>query len=216
MKIAILGTGTVGETLATKLVQLGHEVRMGSRTANNEKAGAWVKKAGARASQGTFAEAAAFGEMVFCCTMGTATLDALHAAGAAQLNGKVIIDVSNPLDFSKGMPPTLTVSNTDSLGEQVQRAFPGAKVVKALNTVNSDVMVNPALIPGDHDLFVAGNDAVAKAQVKQLLTEGFGWKHIVDLGDISAARTTEAYVTLWVRLYGTLRTPFVNVHVVRA
>ncbi|XXF75391.1 NAD(P)-binding domain-containing protein [Myxococcaceae bacterium GXIMD 01537] len=215
MKIAILGTGMVGETLANKLVSLGHEVRMGSRTANNEKALAWVKKAGARASQGTFADAAAFGELVFNATLGAATLDALAAAGKNSLRGKILIDVSNPLDFSKGMPPTLLVSNTDSLGEQIQRAYPETKVVKALNTINCHVMVEPSRLPGAHDLLICGNDAEAKRRVSQFLTEGFGWKRIVDIGDISGARGTEAYLLLWVRLYGALGTPDFNLHLVR-
>ncbi len=136
MKIGVLGTGMVGEAIGTKLIQLGHEVKMGSRTANNEKAAAWVKQNGEKATQGTFADAAAFGEMLFNCTSGGASLEALKMAGAENLNGKVLIDIANPLDFSRGMPPSLLVCNTDSLGEQIQRAFPEAKVVKSLNTMN--------------------------------------------------------------------------------
>ncbi|MFP2930848.1 NADPH-dependent F420 reductase [Pyxidicoccus sp. 3LG] len=217
MKIAILGTGMVGETLGSKLVALGHDVRMGSRTANNEKAAAWTQKAGARASQGTFADAAAFGELVFNCTAGTASLEAVKAAGAGGgLNGKVLVDVSNPLDFSKGFPPTLSVCNTDSLGEQLQRAFPDVKVVKALNTVTAGVMVDPAKLSAPTDLFISGNDAGAKKQVTQLLTEGFGWKRIVDLGDITGARAMEMYLPLWVRLYQALGTPDFNFQLTRA
>lgn len=215
MKIAILGTGTVGETLGDKLVALGHEVRMGSRTANNEKAAAWVAKAGARASQGTFADAAAFAEIVFNCTAGTASLEAVKSAGAQALNGKVLVDVSNPLDFSKGFPPTLSVSNTDSLGEQLQRAFPEVKVVKALNTVAATVMVNPAMLSAPTDIVISGNDTGAKKQVTQLLTEGFGWKRVVDLGDITAARGMEMILPLWLRLYQTLGTPDFNFQIVR-
>src|SRR3954470_2205060 len=137
MKLGVFGTGMVGSTIATKLAQLGHEVKMGSRAAGNAKAVEWAKAAGGKASQGTFADAAAFGEVLFNCTSGGASLAALQAAGATNLAGKVLVDVSNPLDFSKGMPPTLSVCNTDSLGEQIQRAFPDAKVVKALNTVNA-------------------------------------------------------------------------------
>ncbi len=140
MKIGILGTGMVGQTLGSKLVQLGHEVKMGSRTENNENAAQWVKKIGGGASQGTFAGAAAFGEIVLNCTAGTASLAALKSAGSQNLRGKVLIDVANPLDFSKGMPPILSVCNTDSLAEQIQRAFPEAKVVKTLNTINCVVM----------------------------------------------------------------------------
>jgi 8-hydroxy-5-deazaflavin:NADPH oxidoreductase len=140
MKLAVLGTGIVGATIASKLVALGHEVRMGSRTTGNERAVAWAEEAGAGASEGTFADAATFGEVVFNCTAGTASLEALSAAGEENLAGKVLVDVANPLDFSQGMPPTLAVCNTDSLGEQIQRAFPDARVVKTLNTVNAEVM----------------------------------------------------------------------------
>lgn len=215
MRIAILGTGMVGETLGSKLVALGHEVRMGSRTADNPKAAAWVKKAGGKASQGTFADAAAFSELLFNCTLGSASLDVLTAAGAEALRGKVLVDVSNPLDFSKGMPPVLYTQPTDSLGEQLQRAFPELKVVKTLNTMSCEVMVDPSRVPGDHDVFVSGNDADAKARVKQLLAEGFGWKHIIDLGDLTTARGTEAFLPLWLRLWGSLGTGHFNIHVVK-
>lgn len=216
MKIAILGTGMVGETLASKLVELGHDVRMGSRTANHEKAVAWTKKAGARASQGTFADAAAFAELVFNCTSGMASLEALKQAGAQNLKGKVLVDVANPLDFSKGLPPTLSVCNTDSLGEQIQRAFPDVKVVKSLNTVTASVMVNPGKLPAPTDVFVAGNDVGAKKQVTQILTEGFGWERVIDLGDITAARSTEGHMFMWLRLYGTFGNADFNVRIVRA
>jgi hypothetical protein len=205
----------VGETIASKLVALGHEVKMGSRTANNEKAAAWVRKAGARASQGTFADAAAFGEILFNCTLGLGSIEALNAAGKENLKGKVLLDLSNPLDFSKGMPPTLFVSNDDSLGERIQRAFPELKVVKTLNTINCNVMVDPARIPGEHAVFVSGNDAAAKTRVKQLLTEWFGWKQVIDLGDISTSRGTESYLPLWIRLWGALGTPDFNVQIVK-
>lgn len=215
MKIAVLGTGMVGATIADKLVALGHDVKMGSRTQGNEKAVAWASKAGAHASEGSFADAAAHGELVFVCTNGMGTLDALNAAGAANLAGKTLIDISNPLDFSKGMPPTLFVCNTDSLGEQIQRAFPDTKVVKTLNTISCNVMVDAALVPGVHDVFVAGNDAGAKSQVSEILKGWFGWKSVRDLGDITAARGTEAYVLLWVRLWGSLQTADFNVSVVK-
>ena len=211
MKLAVLGTGMVGKAIASKLVSLGHEVMMGSRTASNASASGWASAAGQRASHGTFADAAAHGEMVFNCTLGSVSLQVLEAAGAANLNGKILVDVSNPLDFSKGMPPTLTVSNDDSLGEQLQRAYPDVRVVKALNTVNCDVMVAPGRVPGDHDIFVSGNDAGAKARVTTLLTEGFGWPKVTDLGDISTARGTEMYLPLWLRLFGALGTADFNV-----
>lgn len=215
MKIAVLGTGMVGDTVGGKLVALGHEVKMGSRSATNEKAAAWVKKAGGKASQGTFADAAAFGELLFNCTSGDGSLPALEAAGRANLQGKILVDIANPLDMSKGFPPTLSISNTDSLGERIQRTYPGLKVVKTLNTVNTSVMVDPSRVPGEHTLFLCGNDAEAKAQVKRILTEWFGWKQLIDLGDITQSRGTEGYLPLWLRLYGVLGTADFNIHVVK-
>jgi predicted dinucleotide-binding enzyme len=216
MNVAVLGTGMVGKAIAGKLVSLGHRVRMGSRTAGNVQAVAWAEAAGPDASEGTFADAAAHGEIVFVCTSGGGTLEALHSAGAGNLSGKIVIDVSNPLDFSRGMPPSLFVGNTDSLGEQVQRAFPDAKVVKTLNTVTAPVMVDPRRLgDGDHHVFVAGNDPGAKERVTALLREGFGWRHVVDLGDITQARGTEAYLALWIRLYGALGTADFNLKLVR-
>src|SRR5688500_8412613 len=156
MKIAVLGTGTVGNTIASKLVSIGHDVTMGARDAANEKAAAWVKGAGAHASHGTFADATRDAELVFNCTNGQGALEALRAAGADHLRGKIVVDVSNPLDFSKGFPPSLSVCNTDSLGEQIQREFPDARVIKTLNTVNANVMVDPARVAGgDHTLFMS-------------------------------------------------------------
>ena len=192
MRIGMLGSGRVGHTLATKFIELGHDVRMGSREATNEKARGWAESAGDRASHGSFADAASFGELVFNCTAGAASLEALEQAGEAALAGKVLVDVANPLDFSLGMPPILTVCNTDSLGEQIQRRFPDTRVVKALNTMNHEVMVDPGLVPGEHDLFVCGDDAGAKETVSELL-ESFGWspERIVDLGGIDASRGRE-------------------------
>jgi predicted dinucleotide-binding enzyme len=215
MRIAMLGTGGVGRTLGTKLVALGHEVRMGSRTADGVNATAWVESAGERASEGTFEDAAAFGELAFNATAGARSLEALAAAGADNLAGKVVVDVANPLDFSAGMPPTLAIANDDSLGERIQRDFPDTRVVKTLNTVNAEVMADPGLVPGDHTMFLAGDDVAAKAQVAELL-EAFGWPraNLMDLGDIGAARGMEMYLPLWLRLYSTAGTPHLNVHVV--
>jgi predicted dinucleotide-binding enzyme len=215
MKIGILGTGMVGNAIGSKLIQTGHQVTMGSRTRNNEKAAAWVQANGSNASQGTFADAAKAGEVIFNCTGGMVSLDALKAAGAANLEGKVLIDVSNALDFSKGMPPTLSVCNDDSIAEQIQRAFPGAKVVKSLNTMNCNIMVNPSLVPGDNDVFISGNDEDAKEQVKTILMKDFGWKSVIDLGDITSARGVEMLMPLWLRLWGVLKTPNFNYKIVR-
>jgi predicted dinucleotide-binding enzyme len=212
MKFGVLGTGMVGNAIATKLVQLGHEVTMGSRTAGNERANTWAELAGDRGYAGTFADAALFGEMIFTCIAGVHTLEALEAARRMFLEGKVVVDVANPLDFSNGMPPTLSVCNTDSLGEQIQRVFPECRVVKALNTVNCTVMVDPASVPGNHNAFVCGSYDEAKQDVIKLL-ETFGWPRprIVDLGDIAAARGMEMYVTLWLRFYGAVGGPQFNI-----
>lgn len=215
MKIAVLGTGMVGQAIGSRLAELGHEVKMGSRTSGNAKALAWAKQAQG-ASEGTFADAASFGEIVFNCTSGSASLEALAAAGAENLAGKVLVDVANPLDFSQGMPPTLSVCNTDSLGEQIQRAFPEARVVKALNTMNCTIMVNPALVGnGEHHTFLSGNDAEAKQQVKTLL-QSFGWQEacVMDLGDISTSRGTEAWLPLWLRIWGATGSGSFNLRIV--
>ena len=203
MRIGVLGTGVVGQTMGAALIARGHDVMMGARSADNEKALAFRDRTGGCA--GTFADSAAFGEMVIHATRGGTAIEVLQAAGSANLAGKVLIDVSNPLDFSAGYPPSLSVSNTDSLGEMIQRAFPDALVVKTLNTVNANVMVEPALVPGPHTVFVSGNDKGAKGRVMDLL-RSFGWQSIVDLGDITTARGTEQMLPLWVRLYAVLGT----------
>jgi 8-hydroxy-5-deazaflavin:NADPH oxidoreductase len=217
VKIAILGTGTVGATLGTKLVQQKQEVMMGSRAANSEGATKWLQSIGGHGQIGTFAEAAAFGEMIFDCTNGANALAALRLAGKENLRDKTLIQVGNPLDFSKGTPPSLTVCNTDSLGEQTQREFPETRVVKALNTVNCEIMINPARIPGDHALPICGNDVAAKEEVAAKLSEWFGWKpsNIVDIGDISGARGSEMYLPLWLRLWGAVGSPVFNIQLVR-
>jgi|SRR4051812_5954429 predicted dinucleotide-binding enzyme len=215
MKIAVLGTGSVGETIGNKLVSLGHEVKMGSRSATHEKGLAWVKAAGAKASLGTFADAATFGELAFNCTSGHGSVPALESA-AAGLRGKVVIDIANPLDFSKGFPPSLFTGNTDSLGEQAQRALPDSKVVKALNHVTAGLMVDAARVAGgNHDALICGDDAEAKAQVTKILKEWFGWQSVLDLGDISKSRGLESYLALWVRLFGALGTPDFNIKIMR-
>ncbi len=202
MKIGVLGTGTVGKTIATKLRELGHDVQIGSRSAGEDAV--------------AFADAAAHGELVFNCTAGTASLEALGAAGTENLAGKVLVDVANALDFSKGMPPTLSVCNDDSLGEQIQRAFPETKVVKTLNMVNASVMVDPGSVPDEHDLFICGNDEDAKAQVTSGILHSFGWPadRIHDLGDITGARAMEMYLPIWLRLMGVVGSPTFNIRVV--
>ena len=202
MRIGVLGTGNVGRTIGGKLRELGHDVLVGSRTAGEDAV--------------PFADAAAHGELVFNCTNGSASLEALRAAGEENLVGKVLVDVANALDFSQGRPPVVGVSRDDSLGEQVQRAFPEARVVKALNTVNASVMVDPSALAAEHDIFVCGDDEAAKAQVAELL-QTFGWPadSILDLGDISAARGLELYLALWLRLLGPAGGPSFNIRLVR-
>ena len=224
MNVGILGSGVVGQTLGAKLAERGVDVVLGTRTPKqlDEKRGMgaplsdWVAKAGKNGRLGTFAEAAAHGELVINATSGTGSLEALTLAGAQNLDGKILMDVSNPLDFSKGMPPSLSICNTDSLGEQIQKAFPRAKVVKTLNTTNAYVMVDPNKVAGgDHDIFVSGNDGEAKRRVASLLQEWFGWKSVIDLGDITSARGAEMILPIWVRLWGALGTPMFNFKIAR-
>jgi 8-hydroxy-5-deazaflavin:NADPH oxidoreductase len=215
MKIGILGTGMVGVAIGTKLVSLGNDVKMGSRKAGNEKATAWVAKVGKGASEGTFADAAAHGDIVFNCTGGTVSVAAVKAAGTQHFDGKILIDVSNPLDASKGFPPTITFRGESSVAEELQLALPGAKVVKTLNTVNCNVMVDPSIVPGDHDVFVSGDNPDAKERVTEILKNWFGWRSVIDLGDISTARGVEAYILLWIRLWGVTKMPDFNIRVVR-
>jgi predicted dinucleotide-binding enzyme len=226
MKIGILGTGSVGQALAGKLAALGHDVVIGTRDVaaslartepdgwGNPAIGGWAKN-NPSVRLVTFAEAAAFSDGIIIHAMnGYAAIDSLKMAGEANINGKILIDITNPLDFSKGFPPSLFVSNTDSLGEQIQAAFPALKVVKTLNTMSNPVMINPKAIAGDHSVFMSGNDAESKQRVAELL-KSFGWedRNIIDLGDISTARGTEQILPIWVRLYGKLQTPMFNFNV---
>lgn len=226
MNIGVLGTGIVERTLSAKLAQLGHSVTIGTRDPartlartepdflGNPPFSVWHQQ-NHHIRLVTFAEAASFGEILLNCTAGAASLEALRLAGENNLNDKVLIDVANPLDFSKGMPPTLTVCNSDSLGEQIQRAFPQVKVVKTLNTITASLMINPALVPGGHDIFVSGNDAAAKAQVADLLRYEFGWQSVIDLGDISTARGVEMLLPVWLNLLSVLQTPLFNFKIAR-
>ncbi|MGL5866798.1 MAG: NADPH-dependent F420 reductase [Dermatophilaceae bacterium] len=211
MKIAVIGSAMVGQVVAAKLVELGHDVVIGTRDPQNltETKGMggtlsdWLT-ANPAGRVATNAEAAAHGEIVVNATNGAASVDALTLAGAENLAGKILIDIANPLDFSKGMPPTLFLSNHDSLGELIQRTFPETTVVKTLNTMNAFLMVDPSLAnQGDHTVFLSGDDDAAKATVADLLGS-FGWTDIVDLGDITTARGTESLLPLWIRMFGKL------------
>lgn len=227
MKIGVMGTGMVGQTIGAKLIEVGHDVMHGTRdvaetlertkpdSMGTQPFAHWMQQHPGSKLE-TFREAAAHGEIVINATSGVASLAALDYSGKENLEGKILIDIANPLDFSEGFPPTLTVCNTDSLGEQIQRDFPKTKVVKALNTMNHKVMVNPKLVPGDHTVFICGNDAHAKSKVSAYLTDWFGWKkeNIIDLGDITNARGAEMVLPIWVRLLGVLQNPMFNFHVV--
>lgn len=216
MRIGIFGTGSVGEALGTKLVALGHHVVMGSRTADHEKGRAWAQRMGSRAQLGTFEDAARHGELLFHCGSGTAALAILAAVPVELLRHKILVDVTNPLDLSRGFPPSLsTGGGTDSIAEAIQRTYPDLRVVKTLNTVTASVMAEPARAGEGHGLFLSGNDAAAKAEVQALL-ETFGWSQFVDLGDVTTARGAEAYVLLWIRLWGALKTPEFNIRITRA
>ena len=227
MKTAVFGTGIVGQVIATRLAGLGHSVILGTRDVNTtlgrkEKDGygnppfaEWYKQNVKTIKLTTYSDAAASSEIIFNCTKGQGSIDALRQAGDDNLKGRIIIDVANPLDFSKGMPPSLSPGNTDSLGELIQRTFPDVKVVKTLNTMNCYLMVNPAALPGDHNVFVSGNDAKAKSTAKEML-KSFGWKdnNIIDLGDITTARGTEQLLPIWIRLYTILQNPMFNFKIV--
>lgn len=222
MKIAVLGTGMVGQALAGRLAELGHDVAVGTRDIQATMArdqpdargglafAAWMAGQDAVRLM-TFADAAEHGEVIINATAGTASLQVLEAAGADRLAGSVLLDLANPLDFSQGFL-ALSVVNTDSLAEQIQRAYPEARVVKSLNTVNCQVMVDPARVPGEHVVFVASDDETAKATVVGLLGE-MGWppERVIDLGGLSAARATEMYLPLWVTLMQRLGTADFNV-----
>ena len=220
MNIGVLGTGVVGETIATALTEKGHNVRMGSRRAGNEKAAAWVKRSNNHATEGDFNDAAGFGDLVFLCLNGAFALDAIRSMNRDSLEHKIVVDVTNPLDFSHGMPPRVLegLGNHNSLGEEIQKALPHSSVVKALNTVTAKLMVAPKLVnKGDHHLFICGNDAEAKNKVKHFLVDNFGWKpaNLLDLGDITASRTMEAYVPFWVTLMQSVGSPMFNIKLVQ-
>ena len=197
MKIGILGTGDVGQALGRGFVSRGHEVKMGSRDAKNEKAQAWAQKAGAKASVGTFADAAQFADVIAICTSWSGTQAALELAGAKNFAGKVVLDVTNPLKVEPGKPPSLALGHTDSGGEQVQRWLPNAKVVKVFNIVGNAHMVDPQFPGGPPDMFIAGNDDDAKKVVSEIC-KSFGWPTI-DIGGIEGSRLLEPMCILWVQ-----------------
>lgn len=219
----------VAQTLGKKFLELGHEVMISSRDINKEKGASYIgklpsaqqwatenSKEGALAHAGTFMEAATFGEIIFNCTTGIHSIEALKLADKEHLKNKILIDLANPLDFSHGMPPSLKYINTTSLGEQIQAEFPGVKVVKTLNTITAGLMVNPDMLKGEHDLLICGNDEAAKNWVKEeVLKKWLGWKHILDLGDITASRGMEMYLALWLRLMNSLGTPYFNIHITK-
>ncbi|MBT1004251.1 NAD(P)-binding domain-containing protein [Paenarthrobacter sp. DKR-5] len=226
MKIAVLGTGTVGRTVAGALAERGHDVVVGTRdpestVARTEADGmgnppfAQWQAGHAAVALASYADAAAQSELVINATSGAGSLAALEAAGAANLDGKILVDIANPLDFSQGMPPSLNPVNSDSLGEQIQRAFPAVKVVKTLNTMNAHLMVDPGSVAdGDHSVFVSGNDADAKRAVTELLGS-LGHTDVIDLGDITTARGSEMLLPIWLRLWGALGTPAFNFKIAR-
>ncbi|WP_405091359.1 NAD(P)-binding domain-containing protein [Micromonospora sp. NBC_01392] len=217
MRIAVLGTGMVGRAIAARAAELGHEVTVGTRDVATTRAGSWGEWASGHPgiALAGYADATAGADLVVNATNGDGSLPALDAAGAENLAGKILLDIANPLDFSQGFPPTLSVLNDDSLGERIQRAFPRTRVVKALNTLTADLMAHPKqLAEGDHTVFVSGDDADAKGVVTELLTS-FGHTDVLDLGDITTARGTEMLLPIWLRLYGRLGTPLFNVKVVR-
>lgn len=219
MRVGVLGTGTAGRTLAAAIAATGDDVGVGTREVaalvTRDDGFAQWRTQHPGIAVGVFADVAASAEVLVNATAGTASLQALDMAGHAAFDGKILIDAANPLDFSGGWPPVLSVCNTDSLGEQIQRALPRTRVVKALNTVNADIMVNPgALAGGRHDLFVCGDDSAAKAEVQRLLGRWFGWQSFVDLGDITASRAMEMYLPLWLRLMEAVDSPRFSIRVV--
>lgn len=216
MRIGVLGSGQVGRAIGSRLVADGHEVRLGSRTTDNEAASAWADEHGHAASHGTFADATAHGELLVNATQGTASLDALATADPSDLAGKVLVDIANPLVAHEDGSRTLALPDTTSLAEEIQRAHPDARVVKALSTMHNRVMVDPGRLPGTHVLFLCGDDPDAKQTVRDLLAS-WGWtgEMVLDLGDVTAARGIEMLIPLWVRIYQTLGTPDFNFAIAR-
>jgi len=200
MKVGVLGTGDVGRVLGSGFISRGHEVKIGTRDPGQDKAKAWVAKNGAKASAGTFEETAKFGELIVLATLWEATPTILAMARPESFTGKVVIDATNPLDFSKGIPPRLSIAGDNSAGEEVQRILPAARVVKAFNSIGNAHMVDPKFPGGPPDLFIAGNDEAAKKQVADI-AHAFGFPNVVDLGRIEASRYLEALAMVWILEY---------------
>lgn len=220
MNIGVLGTGLVGETIASALIKKGHTIMIGSRTNNNEKAMDWSKKSGKHASHGTFKDAASFGEVVFICLNGAHAFGVIKSLDEESARNKIFIDLTNPLDFEHGMPPRIIdgLGNTNSLGEEIQRTLPNTFVVKALNTINHKLMVDARQVNnGDHELFICGNSTDAKNKVMHFLVDNFYWKpdRLIDLGGIEMARVTEALVPLWVAVWQNTGTPMFSFKIVK-
>lgn len=218
MRIAVLGTGSVGTTVGRRLVELGHDVALGSRTADHPAAVRWAADAAdlpGTARHGVFAAAAAGAELVVNATAGSGSVAALTSLDPVDVDGTVVLDIANPLDSSRGMPPVVQGDGHDSLAERIQAALPRARVVKALNTMSAAVMVDPGSVAGRHTVFVSGDDAAAKAVVRDLLVE-IGWpeRDVLDLGGLDTARGTEEFLPLWLRLWGALGTTTFNIAVV--
>ena len=217
MRYAVLGTGMVGHTLADKLIALGHEVRMGARDGDNPKAGEWAERKGPGAGHGSYADVSEWAERIVFAVNGAKLLDVAGAVTKEAAAGKTIIDVTNPLDTSNGMPPTLVpeMSNTTSAGEQLQLKLPDARVVKTLNTMNHLLMVDPGRLSGSHDVFLCGDDEAAKADVIGMLSE-FGWDDPIDLGPLAAARGMEGLMPFWLRVWGVVGSADFNYKIVRS
>ena len=203
MKVGILGSGDVGKALGKGFVSRQHDVKIGSRTPNSDRLKTWISTVGRHGSTGTFAESAAFGDIIVLATNGSATESAIDMAGRQNFSGKIVIDVTNQLDFSRGPPPGMLYSPTDSLGQRAQRKLPAAKIVKCFNTVPNSQMVDPKF--KDVEMMICGNDSAAKQQVTKILKE-FGWKGAIDLGGIENAGWLEAFVPLWARVGMSLNT----------
>ncbi len=214
MRIGILGSGQVGRTLGAGFASKGHDVRIGTRSPKKPALQKWLRGATGTVSLGTYADAAAHGELLVLACPGAAAMDVIEAAGPERFDGKILLDVSNPLAFDDGQPPGLFARVTDSLGERVQRRLPNTKVVKGLNTMNASTMIRPKMRQGLADVLLCGNNKAAKRKVAGLIRD-FGWATLIDVGGIESARWMEAWVPLWVRIADELGSWKVALHILR-